>query len=171
MGEALKKRLKQSKFQTSLQEALLNVMVASGFVHEFTEKICSPFGITGVQYNLLRILRGVYPEGHPRWEIAERMIERAPDVTRLIDRMEAQGLVERVPSKVDRRQSVTKITKKGLDVVSKIPLEKEVQKFFGKRITGQDKQELIRICEKIYGNEKDESSKIKDHVAIRFSDP
>ena len=153
MGEALKKRLKQSKFQNSLQEALLNLLVASGFVHELAERICSPFGITRVQYNLLRILRGVYPEGHPRCEIAERMIERAPDVTRLIDRMEAQGLVERVPSKVDRRQSVTRITKKGLDLLLKIPMERETHKFFGKRISKQDQLELSRICERIYENQ------------------
>jgi len=149
----------------------LNLLVASGFVHEFTEKICNPFGITGVQYNLLRILRGVYPEGHPRCEIAERMIERAPDVTRLIDRIEAQGLVERIPSEIDRRQSVTRITKKGLDVVAKIPLEKEVQKFFGKRITSQDKQELIRICEKIYGNKDPGLQRSKDPKMQGSKDP
>ena len=49
---------------------------------------------------MLRILRGVYPEGHPRCEIAQRMVERAPDVTRLVDRLQSQGLVRRNRSSV-----------------------------------------------------------------------
>lgn len=167
MGENLRKRLKQSKFQNPLQEALLNLLVASAFLREFTEKICAPYGITNVQYNLLRILRGIYPEGHPRCEISERMIERAPDVTRLIDRMESQGLVERVPSKKDRRLSLTRITKKGLDLVEKIPMERELQKYFGQRVSLLDRRELSRICERLYETQ-DQQIKLKDQEIKKF---
>ena len=153
MGEALKARLKQNRFENPLQEALLNLMVASGHIHEFLEKTCAPFGITHVQYNLLRILRGVHPKGHPRCEIARRMIERSPDVTRLIDRLEKQGLVERIPSEKDRRLSVTRITPKGLQLIKKLPIEQGLQRYFSERISLRDRRELSRICEGLYESE------------------
>src|SRR5215204_2537155 len=57
--------------------------------------VCRKHGVTHDQYNILRILRGVHPTGHPRCEITKRLISRAPDVTRLLDRLVRQGLVER----------------------------------------------------------------------------
>src|SRR5215470_9090161 len=112
MGEALKKRLKQARFEDSVQEAMLNLLVAASHIRERTEQMCLRHNITSAQYNVLRILRGAHPEGYPRCEIATRMVEKAPDVTRLIDRLQQQGLVERVRSEEDRRHSLTKITSK-----------------------------------------------------------
>src|ERR1700757_3122275 len=95
MTEALSRRLKQAEFSSPAQEALLSVMVAAAALNERMDRVCAGHKITRAQYNVLRILRGVHPEGHPRCEIAQRMIERAPDVTRLVDRLQAQGLVRR----------------------------------------------------------------------------
>ena len=61
------------------------------------------FGLTGTQYNALRILRGAGPEGLPCREIGERMITHDPDITRLLDRLEDRGFVERARDKNDRR--------------------------------------------------------------------
>lgn len=155
MGEALKERLKQAKFESTLQEALLNLLVAAGHVRERTERVCDEHGITGAQYNVLRILKGVYPEGHARCDIASRMIERAPDVTRLIDRLEEQGLVERERSDQDRRLSITRITRKGLDLLERMrPQIGGVHSYFGERISLSDRRELSRICEGLYSQEE-----------------
>ncbi|HXG65053.1 MAG TPA: MarR family transcriptional regulator [Blastocatellia bacterium] len=155
MGEALKQRLKQTRFESTLQEALLNLMVAAGHVRDRVERVCEEHGITHGQYNVLRILKGVYPEGHARCDIASRMIERAPDVTRLIDRLEDQGLVERDRSDKDRRLSITRITPKGLDLLEKMrPQIEAVHQYFGERISLSDRRELSRICEGLYSQEE-----------------
>lgn len=155
MGKGLEKRLKQEKFQNSLQVALLNLMVAADCVRSRMEKYCAQYGITHAQFNVLRILRGVYPEGHPRCEIADRMIERAPDVTRLIDRLERQRFVRRDRSNKDRRLSMTRITKKGLDLLNRARADEDLFRYFSERLSAKDRKLLSAICELIYNDSTD----------------
>jgi DNA-binding MarR family transcriptional regulator len=151
MGEALKRRIKQERFESSLQEALLNLIVAAGYVQERTERVCSEYGVTPGQYNVLRILRGAHPDGYPRCDIATRLLERAPDVTRLIDRLEQQGLVERARSERDRRLSISRITDTGLELLARMDAPmKAMHEHFADRISLRDRRELSRICEGIY---------------------
>jgi DNA-binding MarR family transcriptional regulator len=158
MGDRLRKRIQQDRFESPLQEAVLNLMVAADYVHELTERACAECGITGSQFNVLRILRGAHPEGHPRHEIARRMIERAPDVTRLIDRLEKQGLVARDRTERDRRLSISRITPAGLEVLERIdPRIREMQEHLAERISLRDRRELSRICEGIYGEAEPEA--------------
>jgi DNA-binding MarR family transcriptional regulator len=81
------------------------------------EALCVPFDITGQQYNVLRILRGAEPEGLPTLTIAHRMIESTPGITRMIDRLESKGLVEREIRPHDRRCVYCRITRKGLNLL------------------------------------------------------
>ncbi len=151
MGDALRRRLRQEQFESPMQEALLNLMVAGEYVQERMERLCEKWEITPSQYNLLRILRGA-PEGHPRCEIARRMIDRAPDVTRLVDRLERRGLVERDRSARDRRLSLTRITAAGASLVERMqPAMDEEQRQLAARISLRDRRELSRICESLYG--------------------
>jgi DNA-binding MarR family transcriptional regulator len=151
MGDALRNRIQQTRFESAAQEAWLNLLVAADHLRARTERLCSEFGISASQYNVLRILRGVHPEGHSRCEIARRMIERAPDVTRLIDRMEKRGWVERDRSERDRRLSISRITAAGLELLERIGPRLEVaQREFAARVPSEDCRELSRICEAIY---------------------
>ena len=152
MGEALKRRIKQTAdFASPAQEAMLNLIVAADYVHTRLERVCAEFGVTRPQYNVLRILRGVHPGGHPRAEISARLLASAPDVTRLVDRLQAQGLVERDRVEEDRRLSITRITKKGLRLLEKMQphISKEHERF-SKRVSRRDCLELSRICETLY---------------------
>lgn len=151
MGEILKKRLKQEKFSGIEQEGLLNLFIASNFLHSKLEEICNEFSITLSQFNVLRILKGAHPEGYPRHEIIRRMVEPAPDVTRLIDRLIKESLVERYITEEDRRLSLARITKKGINLLSKI--NPEVDKFifsYSLTLTKSEKEMLSNICEKLY---------------------
>ena len=114
MGNILKQRLKQKKFKNIENEAILNLFVASNYLRGKIEIVCNDQGITHSQFNVLRILKGVHPGGYPRHDIISRMVEPAPDVTRLIDRLIKEGLVERYYSEEDRRLSCSRITKKEL---------------------------------------------------------
>ena len=155
MGDGLKRRIKQERFESPLQEAMLNLMVASDFLRRRVEKLCSEHEITSAQYNVLRILRGIYPDGHPRCEIASRMLEKSPDITRLVDRLEAQGLVERDRSRDDRRLSITRITTRGLDLLQEItPKIDELNRLLAKRLSRRDCIEISRICESIYADQE-----------------
>jgi DNA-binding MarR family transcriptional regulator len=154
MGDALKKRVQQESFESPMQEALLNLLVTADYLREQMDRACAELDITPAQYNVLRILRGVYPEGHPRCDIARRMIERAPDVTRLVDRLEKRGLVERDRSAADRRLSLTRITPAGLELLDRLaPRLAALESHLAERLSLRDRRELSRICEGIYGEE------------------
>src|SRR5271166_4927192 len=120
MTEVLSRRLKQTEFSSPGQEALLSVLVAAASLNEGMDRVFISHKITRAQYNVLRILRGIYPQGHPRCEIACRMIDRAPDITRLLDRLETRRLVRRTRGSEDQRQTVTYITAKGLKLLDTI---------------------------------------------------
>ena len=84
------------------------------------ERLIKTGGLTPAQYNVLRILRGAEPDGLLCRGISERMISRDPDITRLLDRMEAHQLITRERQKEDRRVIKTRITPEGLKLLKKL---------------------------------------------------
>ena len=153
MGEGLKRRIKQKEFANPAQEAMLNLIVAAGHVRNLLEQRCQEFGISQPQYNVLRILRGAYPQGYPRCEVIQRMVERAPDVTRLIDRLEQQGLVRRERSPYDRRLSITRITEQGLELLDRMqPSISDVHDYVKDRLSERECGDLSRLCELLYAD-------------------
>jgi DNA-binding MarR family transcriptional regulator len=147
MNEALSRRLSQPHFADPMQEALLSLMVAANTVNDLMDELCEIHSITRPQYNVLRILRGIHPRGHARCEIARRMVDRAPDVTRLVDRLQARGLVKRSRGSDDQRQAVTIITAKGLKLLAR--MQPEIDAMMGARLgrlNENDCRELSRLC-------------------------
>lgn len=121
MAPDLKQELKQGKpFRSIQQEAELNVVRTANLLNDNFERMLKPYGITGTQYNVLRILRGAEPDGLCRNEVSARLINRMPDATRLLDRMEEAGLVTRERSRTDRRLVTTRITDKGRHLVESL---------------------------------------------------
>lgn len=132
-------------------DAMLNLLVASRFVESDFEELLSQFGVSRRQYNVLRILKGVYPGGHPRSEIAARVVEQSPDITRIIDRLEEQGLITREKGKKDKRESLTIITQKGITIVDKAaPLVADFMKNIESKLTKEGCSTLSELCEKLY---------------------
>ena len=155
MSDALKAKIKQrADFESPNSEAILNLLVAADTLRGRMECFFATYKITSGQYNVLRILRGAGSEGHPRCEIATRMVERAPDITRLVDRLEKQKLVIRERSDEDRRQSVARISQKGLDLLDLIePKFSEFNNQFAKKLSVAEWIALTSLCEKIYANQ------------------
>ncbi|HYC91200.1 MAG TPA: MarR family transcriptional regulator [Thermoanaerobaculia bacterium] len=151
MGEALSRRLQQETKFPPHQEAMLNLLAAADEVRTELDRACDEFGLTHAQYNVLRIVRGA-PEGRARAEIGARMLDRAPDVTRILDRLEQRGLVERARGAEDKRQSIARITRKGTALLGEMePRIHAVHEWFASKITRTDAKELSRIAERIYG--------------------
>ncbi|HKI47528.1 MAG TPA: MarR family transcriptional regulator [Balneolales bacterium] len=162
MANALYDRVKQKAYDSSRQEAMINLLVAAGHYRQLLNELCGSYGITHDQYNIMRILHGVYPEGYPRCEIIDRMIERTPDVTRLVDRLVKRGYVERVKSETDKRLSVAKITQEGSDLLDEMdPKLKKMVKEFSKHVPKKEMKKLSGICSRLYEpyiNEKNSTS-------------
>ena len=154
MTDALRQRLKQTDFASPVQEALLSVIVAASTLNEFMDRLCAEHRITRPQYNVLRILRGVYPSGHARCEIARRMLDRAPDITRLVDRLQARKLVRRSRGNEDQRQAVTYITAKGIKLLEAMRPKIEARTHhLMARLSEDDCRELSRLCALIFAVE------------------
>jgi DNA-binding MarR family transcriptional regulator len=150
MGEILKNRLKMSKFESPMQEALLALIVAASELRTKMDRILGAFGITGEQYNILRILKGAGEEGHPCGEIGNRMMDRSPDVTRRIDTLEKQGFVERTRSIGDRRVVNVKITTKGTSLLDSISPELHAfEKAVSNNLSEAQLHELATLCENL----------------------
>ena len=127
MSRGLQAELKQkAPFTSREQEAYLSLLRTADALQTRVEAKLREFGLTGTQYNALRILRGAGPEGLPCSEIGERMITRDPDITRLLNRLEKRGLVIRARAKSDRRVIHGKITTAGLKLLRKMdePVER-----------------------------------------------
>jgi DNA-binding MarR family transcriptional regulator len=152
MGQALHKRLVSDKFDGTFHEAILNIWVTSSYARGLYEDIFEGAELTFTQYNVLRILNGAFPKGYSRADLIRRMLDRAPDLTRLIDRLVKRGLVQRLRSEHDGRQSIARITARGRQLVTLMhPKAREVEKAFSQRLTEAEALELSRLCEKIYG--------------------
>ena len=96
------------------------ILKAADFLSQEANQLIKAAGLTAAQYNVLRILRGAEPDGLPCRGVAERMISRDPDMTRLLDRMEKHNLITRQRQKDDRRIIKTRVTPEGLKVLKKL---------------------------------------------------
>lgn len=151
MGKVLRQRLRQARFESPVHEAVLNVIVASGHVRERLERVCQEHGISATQFNVLRILRGAQPGGLARCEIVPRLLDRAPDVTRLIDRLAAAGHVERARSGQDGRQSIARITRRGLALLERMDgAMRRASGVFEQRLNPHEAEQLSMLLEKLY---------------------
>lgn len=151
MTQTLKDRLQQTEpFDGPDQEAILGLLVASAAVRGRLNDICSEHGILSSQYNILRILNGGPPEGYPRCEIIDRMIDRGPDVTRLVDELEEQGLVERRRSEEDRRMMMHRITEKGRERLHEVTDDlSAVRAPFDENFSDAELKEMAQFCTRI----------------------
>lgn len=117
----LQQEIRQTKpFHSLGQEAYLNVLKTADVLRRQTASILAPFGITQQQYNVLRILRGAGKDGMPTLDIVDRLIEEAPGITRMLDRLEARRWVRRERCTQDRRQVLAYITEEGLRLLSEL---------------------------------------------------
>lgn len=136
-------------FSSIQEEALLSVFTTWDLLYRNVQKLMRGHGISLAQYNVLRILRGAGPEGIPLMEIARRVIVRYPNVTRLTDRLETDGLMRRERSTVDRRVVRAVATQAGLDLLAK--LDGQVAAMNVRLMRGADEKDLQRMIDILAG--------------------
>src|SRR3954452_14341538 len=147
MPSTLREELRQNKpFHSLEQEALLSIVRTSAQLMDEFELFLRPYNITGTQYNVLRILRGAGADGLCRNELRDRMLTRMPDVTRLLDRMEGAGLVERTRGEEDRRMVNTRLTTRASELLASLDsLVAEREKSFFDGVGSAQVQTLIDV--------------------------
>jgi DNA-binding MarR family transcriptional regulator len=146
MASKLQDEIKQGKPFESLQaEVFLNLMRTADALSRGMEDILKLAGLSHAQYNALRILRGAGPHGLCCREVAERMITRDPDITRLLDRMERRGLVARSRDSRDRRVITVRITDPGQKLLR--DLDKPLGEYNRKLLSHMEKSDLRKLIE------------------------
>ena len=149
---ALQRRRKMRAVEDAVVEGMLNLLVTGAAITQRSEALFGQFGLTSSAYNALRILRGS-PDGLPRGEIAQRMVNPSPDVTRLIDRLARRGLVRRMRARSDRRLSLTIITPKGLALLERAEAANVEQRtYLATRLSDAEWRQLSALCERVYGD-------------------
>lgn len=118
---SLQGALKQKQpFRSRQQEVYLSILRTSIELSHSTEQLLKNYEVTQAQYNVLRILQGAGPDGLGRNEISQRMVAITPDMTRLLDRLEASDLISRKRDRVDKRQTSTTITVAGRSLLQQV---------------------------------------------------
>ncbi len=146
MVTQLQSEIKQTRpFASPEQEAFLGIGRTWAVLEHAVSEFLKPYGLTPTQYNVLRILRGAGKDGLCRAEVIERMLTKVPDVTRLLDRLEAAGHITRERDGEDRRYVTTRITKAGLKLLAE--LDDPVREMDRRLLGSLDKAELSRLTD------------------------
>jgi DNA-binding MarR family transcriptional regulator len=135
-------------FINPLQKAIINIRHTSNWMSYRQNSYMSQFDISMAQFNILRILRGAKDFLSVN-TVKERMIEKSPNTTRLMDKLIEKELIERARCEDDRRVVFVKITSNGLDVLAKIDLDFEQLFLFSHKITSEEAEQLSNILDKL----------------------
>lgn len=153
MPSPLEQEIKQTRpFPRRETEAMVSILRTAAVLDHLVGDALKPHGLTGTQYNVLRILRGAGEQGLCGREVGERLISQVPDVSRLLDRMEEVGLVTRERDPGDRRHVTARISTEGLRLLEEVdPLLREIeQRRFG-RVGADELRTLVELLAAVRG--------------------
>ncbi len=151
VAKQLQVEIKQkAPFSSVEEEVYLNLLRTGDALSQSVEILLRASGLSGTQYNVLRILRGAGSEGLTCGETSERMVTHDPDVTRLLDRLERRKLITRSRDSRDRRVVTARITRPGLQLLAGLdrPLAQLQRKLF-RHMTQPDLKKLSSLLEKV----------------------
>ncbi|MES2003820.1 MAG: MarR family transcriptional regulator [Bacteroidota bacterium] len=145
----LEQAIQSTKFKSEVHKAGLNILYTAWWLKTMMSKELKEFGLTHEQYNVLRILKGKYPDQMCVRDIACRMIEKSSNVPRIIDRLEIKKMVKRATSELDKRETVITLTQSGIAILeaSTTVLNKVVDQTMC--ICEKDASELNGLLEKV----------------------
>jgi DNA-binding MarR family transcriptional regulator len=133
------------RFDSLQQQAFLNLWRTYDRLRQFEDELFASFDLTPQQYNVLRLLRGEHPEPLPTLTLAARLVSRAPDITRMLDKLEKQGWIERERPASNRRLVLVKITADGLRLLGR--LDRPVQECHERQLGHLSEADLRRLIE------------------------
>jgi len=147
----LEDEIKQESFNDEFVKVVVNVLVTADRMSGRISSALKPYGLSREQYNVLRILRGQFPEPSPLQLISERMISKNSNATRLVEKLRQKGLVERSECESNRRQVDILITKTGLDLLKTVDPVMKKSGNDRKKISETEAKELNRLLDIVRG--------------------
>lgn len=145
--------IKQAAFRTSYHRLLVNIMYTSNWVADGQVRMLKPHGITLQQYNVLRILRGQYPNPVKVNDIMERMLDKMSNASRLVDKLLIKNLVARTECPSDRRAVDVVITEEGLTLLKTLDEgQARWEESMQQRLTEREANELSELLDKLRGS-------------------
>lgn len=138
----------QTKFQTPQHKAVVNIRYTANYLGHIQNSFMAEFDLTMPQFNILRILRGAKSAISVN-TIKDRMVEKSPNTTRLMDKLIEKGLIERVRCNDDRRVVFVEITKQGLNLLAEIDKQFNTNSFTQLNLTDKEAEELSRLLDKV----------------------
>lgn len=146
----IEEALQQQTFTSEYHKVHLNILYTSAWISQHTAAALKPFGLSGQQFNILRILRGQYPEPASVKLLTARMIDKMSNASRLVDKLLEKELVVRTTCPNDRRSVDVVLTEKGLEVLAAARTAVEVahQPLNG-ALTDDEAQTLNRLLDKM----------------------
>ena len=113
----IEQEINQSKFKSEYQKAHINILFTASWLSQQSSQLLKTFNMSWQQFNILRILRGMYPEPASVKLLTERMIDKMSNASRLVEKLKQKGLVERTECHEDRRRVNVRITELGLEIL------------------------------------------------------
>ena len=145
----IEKDIHQNKFRDSKQKAMVNLLYTYGWTMERIKTFLNNSGITHQQYNILRILRGSFPDPLSTLQIRERMLDRMSDTSRIVDRLVSKGLVKKTQCSKDKRLVDVVIADKGQKLLKKLDSEQDRMDQIMKNLTEKDAEMLSNLLDKL----------------------
>jgi len=147
----IEKEIKNTKFINNYQKATVNILYTYNWINALLKRELNKNKITNQQFNILRILRGQYPNPCTINILKERMLDKMSDASRIVDRLVQKELVTRCTNKKDRRAVDILISNKGLELLENIHLEPAMTEILSKNISEQDCTILSNLLDKFRG--------------------
>jgi DNA-binding MarR family transcriptional regulator len=138
------------RFDSPQQEVFLNLWRTYDRLRALEDELFSRHALTAQQYNALRLLRAAHPRKVPTLSLAGRLVSRAPDITRLLDRLHERGLIERERPQENRRVVTVGITDAGLALLHEIAAEvRECHQRQVGHLDGDEMRTLVELLAKV----------------------
>lgn len=147
----IEKEIYSNKFENNHQKAIINLIYTYGWITNLLRQQLNKYKITLQQYNILRILRGQYPNPATINLLKERMLDKMSDASRIVDRLVQKELVKRCINSKDRRAVDILISQKGLDLLLKLDVEMSSKNFLDKNISSAEANALSDLLDKMRG--------------------
>lgn len=147
MAKTLQELIKQSKFESPQQKAYINMYYTYYHFHNLHSKLLKPYGILPQHYNILKIVKGRYPEPVTPGHILDVMLDKKRDLTRLVDKLVSMKLLERCQSKDNKRFVHISLTQKGYDLTVK--MENELKSFIQHNLNDEESELLSKLLDKM----------------------
>jgi len=145
----LEQEIKQSKFRNEFHKLAVNILYTNGWLVNLYSDLFSKYDITSNQYNILRILRGQYPNPATVNLLKERMLDKMSDASRLVERLRIKGFIKRDRKLNDRRCVDVVITEKGLHLLKEIDKLNDKHDSFLKKLSESEAKKLNNLLDKL----------------------